>query len=877
MRLLPALLGLLLTVTATALPSVGADAEAPPRDGDSAPRCDITVTGRHGGASGEITVDFSESQVRTRVGWWASLARGGDTAQLTLRPGEDFSEGFDLRLGCSAHRRYRFVFTHEGTDFTYVYPSEDDFTQEQTLDLGAVSRFFGIPPADDVEPPPVTLDGLDLDGEWVRSESNNDPNDGMRIVVEGDRATITSVPETAGSAWREGETIWREIEGDGALRVLGSDDNYYAAELTAEGTQKLTLSIQHGGAGNDQTWVRHAGCWPEAYMAAYGERTPGMWVRSSSGIPAGFRESLQAARDAGAAIQTAALTPDGEWVVVAANQPCYSARFPEDARTPIDRFVDDDLTIDAVAFSSGGQWIVIAEDAFAHEGVGEATVNWVQRLQDQGKRFDAVALAREGSALVSEGTLYTFGQVPDEITEAAAAARTGRRAVHDVAIGTDGQWVLVAGDWFVSTSAPLDLFQQLHRYRTDEDRRIDHVVLDRTDTSQWALVSNHPEPDPTTDADEMERFMGPDSTSIWERMKAHDVRALAVAVVEGNEIAWARGYGFRAVGGAADYERYVYPSTIFDAASVSKPVAAVGALQLVDDGRLSLTDGSLLQSLIGTVVPVAFGPGIVLLDPGGDVNLARLLSHCAGLDHRHGGSGAQERDPDKNEIPIHKVVLGLPPAGINYGAVRSFTPGDSSHYSGANYALVQALIEAHADGGFNEHMRALFDDLEMIDSSFRPAEERAERYAYGYAPDDDDCGSSCPVYAYPNKAAAGLTTTVMDLARFVIMLNHDGRYSGQVLSGPTVARMLKVDAAVGSSLAEQECADLGTMGLGMRVGNRGDDDEMFWHGGLHNGFRAGIYGYPRADRGLIFLMTGDRDDTSKLRAELRDRFNAVYL
>jgi len=847
--------------------------------------CDVTFDGRHGGATGQIAVDFGESQVRTRIGWWAAIPpRGASPTVFTLAPGGRFSEVYRLDLACNAHRRYRFAITASNGaqqfEHTFYYPSEDGFTQETSIDLGALSRFFDwITPAADAEPQPVSIDAVALEGEWVRSESNHDPNDGMKIRVEGDRAVLTFVPETAHSAWREGNTVWREIAADGAVRVLGSDGNYYPGEITAEGPDRLTLAVAHGGAGNDQTWIRAETCWPAAYMAEYEAATPDMWVHFATSLPEGLQAALRAARDAEAPIRTVAVTPSAEWVVVAANRPCYSPGFPAAVREWIDGYIAAGREVDVVSFGSSGRWVVIAQDLMRRSGVPDVVANWVERLQNEDRRVDAFAFTpdAEGAVIVSGGDAFMLGPVqPDGLSEAVAAARTGRRPVHDVAIRSDGSWVLVAGDWYVTRGAPLDLVGDLQRYRTDESRRIDRVVLHPTASASWAIVSNRPEPEPTALPEQMEREMGPDEESIWARMKANDIRSIAVAVVVGNEIAWARGYGLRGGAGPNVHERYVYPNTIFDAASISKPVAAVGALQLVDEGRLRLTRGGVLQDLLGTVVPVQYAALIALLDPRGDVNLARLLSHCAGLDHQHGGSGAQPRDPDRDEVAIHRVIVGLPPAGLRYRAVRSFTPGDSSHYSGANFALVQALIEAHADGGFNQHMRDLFDGLEMFDSSFRPAQDRAQRYAYGYAP-DEECNGTCPVYAYPNKAAAGLTTTAMDLARFVNMLNHDGRSGGRVLSETTVAQMLKVDDAVGSSLVEQQCDDPNTMGLGMRVRSRGGDDEMFWHGGRHNGFTTGIYGYPRVDRGIVILMTGDQDDAGTMRSEILSRFLAVYL
>src|SRR5688572_33275712 len=65
--------------------------------------------------------------------------------------------------------------------------------------------------------------------------------------------------------------------------------------------------------------------------------------------------------------------------------------------------------------------------------------------------------------------------------------------------------------------------------------------------------------------------------TIAERLAHYKVPGVSVAVFENGELAWARGYGVVEAGSSAA----VTPSTLFQAASISKPVAAVGAMILV--------------------------------------------------------------------------------------------------------------------------------------------------------------------------------------------------------------------------------------------------------------------------------------------------------
>jgi CubicO group peptidase (beta-lactamase class C family) len=75
--------------------------------------------------------------------------------------------------------------------------------------------------------------------------------------------------------------------------------------------------------------------------------------------------------------------------------------------------------------------------------------------------------------------------------------------------------------------------------------------------------------------------------SIAERMAYHGIAGMSMAVIEDGQIAWARAYGVRERGS----QNPVTSETLFQAASLSKPVSAFGALLHVQDRRLELDAG----------------------------------------------------------------------------------------------------------------------------------------------------------------------------------------------------------------------------------------------------------------------------------------------
>src|SRR5579884_3970826 len=163
---------------------------------------------------------------------------------------------------------------------------------------------------------------------------------------------------------------------------------------------------------------------------------------------------------------------------------------------------------------------------------------------------------------------------------------------------------------------------------------------------------------------------------IHSRMQHYGVPGVSVAVIDNYELVWAKGYGYR------DQERklLVDTGTMFEAGSISKPVAATGALWLVDRGKLSLDEDVNVKLKSWHVPENDF-------TKTQKVTLRRLLSHSAGLTiHGFPGYEAGAAVPT-----VPQVLDGVKPA--NTGAVRvDLVPGTKWRYSGGGYTVMQLLV-----------------------------------------------------------------------------------------------------------------------------------------------------------------------------------------
>jgi len=317
--------------------------------------------------------------------------------------------------------------------------------------------------------------------------------------------------------------------------------------------------------------------------------------------------------------------------------------------------------------------------------------------------------------------------------------------------------------------------------------------------------------------------------TIASRMAHYRVPGVSIAVIADDAIAWARGYGLARAGDAAP----VTPETLFQAASISKPVTAVAALTLVESGRLAL-DTDVNATLKSWKIPSA------KIADGAPVTLRELLSHTAGLTiHGFAGYAADELRPT-----LAQILDGTPPA--NSSAVRiAFKPGTTWRYSGGGYCVVQQLLIDATGEDFPTFLRErVLTPAGMNASTFeQPLPPTiASRAAAGHRANGTRIDGD--VHIYPELAAAGLWTTPADLARFALALQRALDGQSGFFSHTTAETMLAIPLA-GSAY-----------GLGIGVKNAGKNLQLS-HDGANEGFRCALVVYPRLHVGAVVMTNSD--------------------
>jgi CubicO group peptidase (beta-lactamase class C family) len=280
---------------------------------------------------------------------------------------------------------------------------------------------------------------------------------------------------------------------------------------------------------------------------------------------------------------------------------------------------------------------------------------------------------------------------------------------------------------------------------------------------------------------------------IPQLMKDGEVPGLSIAVIDDAKVVWQQSFGVA----NSSTNQPVNENTIFEAASLSKPVFAYAVLRLVEKGKLDL-----------------------------DTPLAKYLP-----------KPYLENDERANLITARMVLshtTGFPNWAMGQPLKTQFTPGERFSYSGEGFVYLQRVVEHLTGQKFNEMMqKEVFEPLGMTDSSYVWLEKYENRKATGH----DSGGTAKTLRKYSEPISAGsLHTTTADYARFVIAI-----MKGKGLKKETFRQMLsaqsKVDEGCSNCLAVKPTGRLSNSifwGLGWGL-QQTESGKTFWHWGDNNG------------------------------------------
>ncbi len=324
-------------------------------------------------------------------------------------------------------------------------------------------------------------------------------------------------------------------------------------------------------------------------------------------------------------------------------------------------------------------------------------------------------------------------------------------------------------------------------------------------------------------------FEGDSTWTIEERMKHYGVPGVSIAVIKDYKIDWIKSYGVM----DKDTKAPVTDQTLFQAGSISKPVAAYGALALVQQQKID-PDTDINTYLKSWKLPDN------TFTESKKVTLKHLVSHTGGLTV-HGFLGYS---PDLTVPTLIQVLNGTPPANSDAIVVDKM-PGESFRYSGGGYTVMQQMMIDIEDKPFPELMNnQVLKPLAMNNSTFNQPllDEQLQAAATGYLPDGSMTKGKR--HTYPEMAAAGLWTTAEDLAKFATNLQ-------QTLKGTSEKVLSK---AMTTQMLTPYIEDF--VGLGIFL-NTYKDEIYFGHGGWDEGFSSELIAHKDKGYGVVVLTNSN--------------------
>jgi CubicO group peptidase (beta-lactamase class C family) len=301
-----------------------------------------------------------------------------------------------------------------------------------------------------------------------------------------------------------------------------------------------------------------------------------------------------------------------------------------------------------------------------------------------------------------------------------------------------------------------------------------------------------------------------------ELMKKAGVPGLAIAVIRGGKTAWLHGFGLKEV----KTGQPVTGETVFEAASLSKPVFTYGVLKLVEQGKLGL------DVPLTTYLPKPFVEG--------DERLAKITARIV-LSHR---TGFPNWPADDGSVSIY------------------FTPGERFSYSGEGYIYLQRVVEKITGKPLNEYMtQAVFTPLGMTSSSYVWRPDFDALTATGHDSDGKPTELWKPTEAL---AASTLNTTAKDYALFVeAILNGNGLKPATLreMEAPEIA--LDPECRICIKHEPKQLSKNLFWGLGWGI-ERKDGTDALWHWGDNGSFKGFVMADPKTKSGVVMFANSEK-------------------
>ncbi|CAM1347160.1 serine hydrolase domain-containing protein [Tenacibaculum crassostreae] len=572
-------------------------------------------------------------------------------------------------------------------------------------------------------------------------------------------------------------------------------------------------------------------------------------------------------------IQSFSFSPNGGWVIITKDNKHFARNIPQKCYEKIKEYTARSIKIKEVVFPPNGgdnSWLIITENDTYARNIPQECYEKIQSFKQQGKSIESVSFPYKNIynnsnnawvILTNDGQFYTRN-IPDEcyqimrnIRQNDMPNKPSDRKITKVSFTSSGGWVIFAEDYFFARNIPDDAFKKLGEFRGNEYNN--SILAFDPDKNGWSLVADkRTKVIPTNIIREFENNVK--GTSIWNYLRGANVPGIAVAVVINGELAWSTGYGLSEHG---NEKNAVHPRSMFQIASISKFIAAVGALKMIEKERVGLDD-DLQEKFLESPIPVH--GCFKNYTETNSVTIRNILNHKSGIDGngvnltsqlsnisckvQNGGYTGYPIDINPEELPnIDQIISGgdnvnSEPVTITYNASSR-----GRTYSGPGFSTLQKVTEDITSIEYEKWMKdEILNPLSMDKSRFTTTPEdyyQENELTKGFYTNSLKSVRN----RYPEAAAAGMYSNAVELSNILIMLNNNGVFNGNNLITNTNASLI-------------------TQGLGAVVNDSSvisNTSGHYSHGGSNEGYRSFVIGFPNLNidnvtsGGIVILTNGN--------------------
>lgn len=312
--------------------------------------------------------------------------------------------------------------------------------------------------------------------------------------------------------------------------------------------------------------------------------------------------------------------------------------------------------------------------------------------------------------------------------------------------------------------------------------------------------------------DEIDRY-------IQLKMGKNNIPGLAVAITRNDQVIFSKGYGK-----TAD-QSPISADTPFAIASLSKSFTALAVMQLAESGRLDL-DRPITQYI----------PSFQLNDPRGSTITARqLLNHTSGITDTVYPDMTVKPQPDSLGDVVQRLLA----------VTLHNDPGKEYHYNNTNYQLLAWIVEGVSKEKFPDYLqRHIFNPLEMhstLDVSNTNQFEHSNLSKGHYLLFGKPIAAAEPEWFV--EGAAGMVSTVNDMAKWLIVQQNKGKYNNAQLLSSEGIRSMHTPTGPSNSY-----------GLGWEISKSEDGKKQIQHGGILWTYKAEELLLPDQGLGIVILF-----------------------